>query len=217
MSSESSITNYINGDTAEKTYSIMRDRSSMLCFKRVSHDAESLRQSLTASKKSSSDQGTTYSFLGEEDFALDDIVLNSTAYRRAFVKQTSRAKLREATQDEGSPEVVQRTSELSTRPEQSSGRVPSAVVRQISTTALVTLQKGLPPLPSSSSASPRTSVDTSRPRVATPIPVSNIVRQSSRARPRSSPSSIDLPSERKITTPLLPPPRFSMGPDVTLP
>jgi hypothetical protein len=206
----------MNSETAEKTYSIMRDRSNMLCFKRVSHDAESLRRSLAASNGSSGDQDTTYSFLGDEDFAFDDIVLNSTAYRRAFIKQTSKAKLREATQDEGSPEAVQGTSELSTHPEEISGRVSSAVVRKSSKTSLVTLQKVLPPLPGSPSASPRPSVDTARSQIATPIADSYIVRRLSETRPSSRPSSSNLvTTTSEATNPSPPAPPFSIAPNGT--
>jgi hypothetical protein len=81
----------------------MRNNRAKTSFRRVANDTASLIRSLSASNDSSRDggtyEGTTGSLLGDEDFSFDNIVLNSTVYRRAFVRQESKKQLRESNDD----------------------------------------------------------------------------------------------------------------------
>jgi len=83
--------------------SILRNEKATRSFARVSSDIASLRRSLTAVNASSINTSSTGSVLGDENFSFDDLAINSTAYRNAFVWQQSRLQLHDSSRGSGSP------------------------------------------------------------------------------------------------------------------
>jgi hypothetical protein len=76
-------------------YSLLRNEKAVRSFAQVSSDVASLRRSLTAANASSVNTSSTASALGDEDFSFDHLVINSTAYRNAFVRQQNRLRLQD--------------------------------------------------------------------------------------------------------------------------
>ena len=72
----------------------------------VSSGAASLRQSWTGGNVPGYHKSTTYSVLGDEEFDFDDMVINSAAYRRVFVKQKSRYQLQDPEDIPDKPQIV---------------------------------------------------------------------------------------------------------------
>lgn len=79
----------------------MRDEKARRSFALVSNNANSLRKSLSISSGTSGDSVIADSSRWDEDFTFDNIVLNTTVYRKAFIAQRSKAQLRDK-QDEDS-------------------------------------------------------------------------------------------------------------------
>jgi len=102
-------------------------------FGRVANDTASLIRSLSVSNASLRDggtyEGTAESLLGDEDFSFDNIVLNSTAYRRAFVRQQSRNQLKESNDDTTIiPDATKRA--LSIISDDTGGNIPVEATRR---------------------------------------------------------------------------------------
>lgn len=68
----------------------------------VSKDAKSLRNSISLTATRRTDLSITGSVIGDEEFEFDDLVINSTAYRRVFMKQKEKAQVAKRPND--SPE-----------------------------------------------------------------------------------------------------------------
>ncbi|CZR58515.1 uncharacterized protein PAC_08407 [Phialocephala subalpina] len=81
-------------ETTAKTYEIMRSRQVRRSLKSVSNDAKSLKYSVSIARARPSDLSTTSSAIGDEEFGFDDVIINSTVYRRAFMRQQSKLELR---------------------------------------------------------------------------------------------------------------------------
>lgn len=84
----------IRSETISKTYGIMSSQKVKRSLKSVSGDVKSLQDARSAIATRATDLSTTGSFIGDEEFGFDDLVVNSTAYRRVFLKQQRRLDLR---------------------------------------------------------------------------------------------------------------------------
>jgi hypothetical protein len=71
----------------------MRSQEVKRSLKSVSDDAKSLRDAVSIIAVRATDLSTTGSMIGDEEFGFDDLVINSTAYRRAFMKQQKKLEL----------------------------------------------------------------------------------------------------------------------------
>lgn len=80
-------------ETISKTYEIMRSQEVKRSLKSVSDDAKSLRDAMSISAMRATNLSTIGSMIGDEEFGFDDLVINSTVYRRAFMKQQSKLEL----------------------------------------------------------------------------------------------------------------------------
>jgi hypothetical protein len=76
-------------ETNAKIYRIINSQKVKSVLAGVSSGAASLRESWTRG----SGPIESGSLLGDEEFGFDDLVINSTAYRRVFVKQKSKYHL----------------------------------------------------------------------------------------------------------------------------
>ncbi|KAH7360704.1 hypothetical protein BKA65DRAFT_547417 [Rhexocercosporidium sp. MPI-PUGE-AT-0058] len=115
-----------------------------MSFARVSNDADSLRRSLSVSNNSSGGSATADSSRWDEDFMFDNIILNTTVYRKAFVKQQSKAQLRNK-DDEDITSPKGRKSHLSSHSEETMRSPAPKLVPKNSTFNLIAPQ--LAPLP----------------------------------------------------------------------
>jgi hypothetical protein len=85
--------NYANwlSRSSAKTYELLTNEKNRSILKTVSDDARTLitsRSARTATQKNVLE--SSLSLIGDEEFDFDDIVVNSTAYRRAFLANQAR-------------------------------------------------------------------------------------------------------------------------------
>jgi hypothetical protein len=101
-----------------KAYQVLQETKSRKILKTVSDDKRTL---LTKSHRAKSmtqkdELGSTGSVIGDETFDFDDIVFNSTAYRRAYYSYTIKAKNSMAENDESKDEKETETGKVNNIP-----------------------------------------------------------------------------------------------------
>ncbi|KUJ13871.1 uncharacterized protein LY89DRAFT_736867 [Mollisia scopiformis] len=92
-------------ETTAKTYEIMKSQEVKRSLMSVSNDVKSLRDSVSMVPAKETDLETTGSVIGDEEFGFDDLVINSAAYRRVFMKQQSKLQLQSIHEGSSGPSI----------------------------------------------------------------------------------------------------------------
>ena len=187
----------------------MRNDRARTSFRRVADDTASLIRSLSVSNASSRDvgtyEGTVDSLLGDEDFSFDNIVLDSAAYRRAFVRQQSRNQLKKCNDDTTTiPDTTKMA--LSIISDDTGGNIPAEAAHRSENKSDALGQSEMPP------------------RFATPICEQFMASPSSPTTPLEASTPEEIPAGRPKTDPgvaagssISPPSRMELTPQKYIP